>query len=205
MGDSLTQTIQTYERTAKGMAEYFRRVKSVRSEDIDKAFELLGNRDNPVVLEIGCADGRDAAYIAQKTKSYIGIDPVPKFIEMAKANVPDGSFEIADARNFKYPKGLDIIFAFASLLHFSKEENQKIFDTLAGSLIDGGVFYISLKNGKYESYIKEDQYGKRLFYLYNPAIIKELAGQKYETIFVQNTDFMTGDGTEWFEIALRRK
>jgi hypothetical protein len=47
---------------------------------------------------------------------------------------------------------------------------------------------ISLKlSDKYEEKIKEDSYGTRMFYYYNPELIKELAGDKY-TVVMKVTD-----------------
>lgn len=205
MADVLDETIETYERTAEAMADYFRSVSKVRSTDVDRAFELRGEVTKPFVFEIGCADGRDASYILQKADRYTGIDPANKFIEMAKKNVPAGNFEVGDARTYEYPKDIDIVFGFASLLHLSKEECRDVFEKLSRSLKPGGVIYLSLKKGKkYESYIKEDKYGKRLFYLYNPEVIKTLANPWYETVYTKDDGFVTTDNTEWFDVALRK-
>jgi hypothetical protein len=46
-------TIDTYNKSAKELAVYFRGIGS-RVSDIEKAIKLVGNIDNPSVLEIGC-------------------------------------------------------------------------------------------------------------------------------------------------------
>ncbi len=53
----------------------------------------------------------------------------------------------------------------------------------------------------YTQKIKEDMYGRRLFYFYNPEHLKELASDTYETVFL---DFQKIDSTEWFSIALTK-
>lgn len=59
-----------------------------------------------------------------------------------------------------------------------------VLDRAYKALVPGGVFYISLKYmPTYTQKIKEDMYGRRLFYFYNPEHLKELASDTYETVF----------------------
>ena len=96
--DLKQETIDTYERTAAAMADKFNAI-GVRKEEIDEIFHLI-KKDQPTVLEIGCANGRDAAEIVTRTSRYTGIDVSPAFIEMARAYVPTGTFEVADVETY---------------------------------------------------------------------------------------------------------
>lgn len=185
------------------MAEYFQGIGS-RVEDIDLALKLAGDPDNPKVLEIGCGDGRDAKEIVKRTKNYVGFDISEEFIRIAKDSIPTASFEVGDAVTYHYPKNLDVVFAFASLLHLSKEEVKDVLKKVHHSLKPGGIFYISLKlRPEYTEEVKEDQFGKRMFFFYNPKIIAELAGSNYQVVS-NNSGFITGKDTQWFEIALKK-
>ena len=200
MTDRRQQTIDTYNKSAKKLAEYFRGIGS-RTEDIDRAFGLAG-LPSVRILEIGCGDGRDAKEIVQRVGWYLGFDISEELIKLAKAHVPEGRFEVADAVTFQFPENLDIVFAFASLLHLDKDEVKTVLANAHGALRPGGVFYISLKHKPaYSSAVKEDQYGKRLFYFYNAAVVSELAGKGYE---VAKTWREVHGHTDWFEIALRK-
>jgi hypothetical protein len=53
----------------------------------------------------------------------------------------------------------------------------------------------------YEETIKEDRFGSRQFYLYNPAIVEELAGDQFQTVHI---DRDKKGSSEWFQIALRK-
>jgi SAM-dependent methyltransferase len=203
MSESLRDiTVESYDINAEPLAEYFQGI-GPRTQDIDLALQLAGNVPNPKVLEIGCGDGRDAAEIVKRTDWYLGFDISKGMIDIARRQVPDAEFEVADAVEYPYPPDLDIVFAFASLLHLSRDEVGTVLDRVASKLNPGGIFYISLKFAQdYTSGIKEDQFGKRLFYFYNPEVIEELAADHYDTVHKQQE--IKGN-TEWFEIALRRK
>lgn len=194
-------TIETYNRSAPALAEYFKGIGS-RVEDIDRAFNLAGNPPNPSVVEIGCGDGRDAKEIVRRTQNYVGFDISEGMIEIAQNYLAGARFETADAVTYEYPENTDIVFAFASLLHLDKNESQQVIGKVQQSLKPGGVFYISSKyRSEYSEEIKKDQYGERLFYFYNPELIKGLAGRNYESVF---EDQQIIGSTEWFEIALRK-
>ncbi len=195
------QTVDTYNQSAKELSEYFQGIGS-RVEHIDEALNMAGNVENPRILEIGCGDGRDAKEIVERTSSYVGFDISEGLIDYAKKNVPGAEFSAADATTFEYPENLDVVFAFASLLHLDKTEVTEVLSKVARSLRPGGIFYISLKySSDYKSEIKEDQFGTRLFYFYNADIIAECGGDSYE--LVKNEVEHKGN-TDWAEIALKR-
>lgn len=194
-------TIDTYNNSAKSLAEYFQGIGS-RVRDIDTAFGLIGNPSDPSIVEIGCGDGRDAKEIISRTANYIGFDISEAMIKIAKDYVPGARFEISDAVTFNYPTNTDIVFAFASLLHLDRDEVGQVLGKVHRSLKKDGIFYISSKySPEYSKGIKNDQYGERLFYFYNSELIKELAGDKYESVF---ENLQTLGKTEWFEIALKK-
>lgn len=195
-------TVDTYNNSAQALAEFFSGIGS-RVVDIDRAFQLAGNPTDANVLEIGCGDGRDAAEICRRTPNYLGTDVSSEMIRIARERVQNGRFEIRDAATMDFPQQLDIVFAFASLLHLSKSENQRVFKGVAHALQPGGIFYTSLKwRTEYSQELKQDQFGRRLFYFYNQHIIESIAGEDYDT--VGQWEEQRGD-TKWFEMALRKR
>ena len=79
------------------------------------------------MLEIGCANGKDAMHILARTNEYVGIDISPEFIRLAQQKVPGATFKVGDVERFEFPSDLDVIFAFASLIHLPKESLQGVF------------------------------------------------------------------------------
>ena len=195
------QTIDTYNESATELAEYFKGI-GPRVKDINRAFELAGNPQNAKVVEIGCGDGRDAEDIFERAGWYEGFDVSEGMIAIAKEHVPGASFKVADAMEYDYPENLDIVFAFASLLHLDREEVSEVLKKVHSSLRPGGIFYLSLKEkSEYTEEIKEDQYGSRLFYFYNAALISEMTEGDYDVV---DTSGKKIGSTQWFELALRK-
>jgi SAM-dependent methyltransferase len=204
MSELRAQTIALYDNQAAGLSEKYGSMPS-RVSDIELMLELAGNPEHARVLEIGCAAGRDAAEIVKRVDWYLGIDTSAGFVEMARQHVPDGTFEVADAADFKYPNDLDAVFAAASLIHLNKDELKNLYKKLSVALRAGGVIYQSLKySPEYRSEVFADEFGPRQYYFYNLGLVKELASPAYE---VAHTRQETREGlnhTSWIEIALRR-
>lgn len=204
MPDLRQQTIDVYNATAEAMADKFRKI-GPRVKDIDLAFRLSGAGKDANVLEIGCGDGRDAKEIVNRTSRYLGIDVSKELIRLARDYVPEGNFKIADAASFVYPKGLNVVFAFASLLHLDISEIEHVLSQVHDSLEVGGVFYISLKWAtEYKQEVKRDEFGERLFYLYTPELIIELAGNGYAVDLAERQTREGANHPEWFELVLRK-
>lgn len=200
--DWKAETLRTYNKSARELARYFRGIGS-RTDDIDIAFKLADNPSSAKVVEIGCGDGRDAKEIVKRTTDYLGFDISSELIKLARAHVPHAKFEVADATKYKFDEEIDIIFAFASLLHLDKSEVKQVLASAARALKPGGIFYISLKFAdKYQEYIKEDKFGRRKFYLYNAGLIETLASDSYKTV---HSSRETIGSTQWFEIALQKR
>lgn len=197
-------TIKTYDDSADQFdlhfSDYFG--QGPRISDIKKGLELVGKNQPVRVVEIGCGTGRDAKEIVKLVDWYEGFDPSKGLLEVAKNKVPGASFVLADALSYIYPKDLDIIFAFASLLHIDRENLEKVFPKALESLRSGGIFYISLKEAdEYKEALKTDRFGDRMFYYYNPKIIVDMAGDDFELIYEDHQQIGTA---KWFNIALKK-
>ena len=198
MNDHL-KTKDNYDKNAKLYQKKFESILP-RTNDIKLAFSFI-KKNNPKVLEIGCAYGRDAKEILKLTNNYIGIDYSKSMISLAKKEKIKTKFVVADALTYKFPKNRDIIFSFASLLHSNKEEMIIIFNKINKSLNKNGILFLSLKYGKYKKIYLKDDYGIRVHYRYTPNEIKKLANNfliEYKNVHILR-------GQKWFEMILRKK
>lgn len=195
------QNIKVYNESAQELAERFSGIGS-RVADIERALKLADKSDGAKVVEIGCGDGRDAVEIVKHASMYQGFDPSIGLLNLAKFRVPSASFVLSDASIYNYPDNLDAVFAFASLLHISKDDLPDIFKKIHKSLRSDGILYISLKErDEYAEDTKVDQFGTRMFYFYNPSIIKRLAGDGFSIIYEEH--YLKGK-TPWFNLALKK-
>lgn len=193
------ETIKSYNKGAKILARKFNEI-GPRTKDVEQGISFT-NKKNPKVLEIGCGNGRDAKEILKFTNDYIGVDISEKMINLAKEYTSEGRFQTADIEEYEFPQNVDIIFAFASLLHFDKKSLNKIFNKAYDSLSNNGIFYISLKFGTHQEKVKIDEFGSRFFYLYTEKDIKELIKDKYNILLTNKQNLK---GVEWLTIVLKK-
>jgi len=181
---------------------YRRRYDSIppRIEDVDLVFKFI-NKTNPVVVEIGCAYGREVHYILTKTNNYTGLDISQKFIEMAKKELPASHFICTDVMDYTFVPGIDVVFAFASLLHNSKEDIRIILARVSEALNQGGVIFLSLKRrDEYESAIESDDLVSRRFYYYTRQTILDAAPANLKEIFYHEQSRKEA----WFTMILKK-
>jgi len=194
------ETIESYNKGASALSKKFNEI-GPRIKDIEDGLSYV-NKENPKVLELGCGDGRDAKIILKHTNNYLGIDVSKEMIRLAEEHAPEGNFKVADIEEFNFPGNVDIMFAFASLLHFNKESFREILDKAHSSLNTDGIFYISVKYDIYQEKIEIEEFGPRVFYYYTEEDIVELAKDKYQVI---KTNTQVLRGTKWLVVVLKNK
>jgi len=194
-----TQTINTYNNSAQALAKKFGKLGAC-TDDIRETFRLI-KKTNPRVLEIGCCDGRDAEEITKYTNDYLGIDISEKMIELAHQKLPTANFQVADIEEYIFPKELDIIFAFASLIHTPKEELRRILSDALPTLNNNGIIRLSMKYADtYTEITKEDEFGVRTYYLYSR---EDLQGLTDGFVVIKN-ELSNSLGQLWLQIILKK-
>ena len=173
----------------------------VRIPDIDHALSFVRVKQ-PKILEIGCAYGREAQYLVTKSSEYIGIDISSTYIAMAKAEVPDGEFICADVMEYEFPPNTGAVFAFASLLHNSKEDLAVLLRRLEQVLEPGGIIFLSLKRrNQYDTAIVTDDLVARRFYYYNRPTVLNMLPDTLEEVYYDEQELSEG----WLTMVIQKK
>jgi ubiquinone/menaquinone biosynthesis C-methylase UbiE len=96
------------------------------------------------VVDIGCGTGRPVAeLLAAAELDVAGYDVSPRMVEIARANVPQARFEVADLRTLSLAEGgSDAITAFFSLLQVTRAELDAALIACATWLKPGGYFIL---------------------------------------------------------------
>ncbi|HEX5444262.1 MAG TPA: methyltransferase domain-containing protein [Pirellulales bacterium] len=100
--------------------------------------ELLQPRAGERVLDLGCGTGHLTAKIAEAGAQALGIDASADMIAQARSNYPDVSFEIADARRYRYAEPFDAVFSNAAL-HWIQPAEEAV-KSISHALRSGGRF-----------------------------------------------------------------
>lgn len=185
--------------------EYIKRYSKFppRNQDIDRAFNYSWDKkySDLQILELWCCAGREYSYISQLSKNYLGIDIQDKTIAFAKNKYGSEKFICWNFEETDFPSNQDIVFAFASLLHFDKQAMISILKKIHNSLSSEWIVYISLKRSNtYEIYTESKT--ERVFYLYSLSEFETISSVNFDTIY---SDENTYNNQDWFTIILRRK
>lgn len=194
-----TETVDTYNKSAAALAKKFNAI-GARVEDIEYVFSYCG-KSNPFVLEIGCGNGRDAQEIIKRTNNYLGVDISQELLSIAQKSLPETIFTVADVEDFVFPKNIDIVFAFASLIHVPKESFLNIMGQLFGSVTKHGLVFVSLKySDVYEQVTKEDEFGTRTYWHYSQSDVQNLVAG----FTVAHTSIQEIAGQMWIDVLYQK-
>jgi len=196
----MNKTIKSYDKFAKELAGKFDTI-GVRVKDVQNAFSYV-KKENPRVLELGCANGRDVQEILKHTKNYIGVDGSKELIKIAREKLPQTKFIVNVFDKLEFPnQNFDIIFDFASLMHLDKKELTKILKEIYYWLDDDGVLLLSMKEGKYLQFLSRG-FGERVQYNYRSDDIILITKDNYKML---NIEKMNTNDQDWFTMILQKK
>ncbi|MGB4758673.1 MAG: class I SAM-dependent methyltransferase [Candidatus Saccharimonadales bacterium] len=119
------------------------------------------------VLEIGCGGGRDAATLVKLGFDYTGTDASAGMVGAAQQIVPHASFQQCDVYELaKLGRAFDGFWACAVLLHIPKSRIDEALQGIIGTVKQGAIGMISIKDGDSEEFEVRDIDGmheERLF------------------------------------------
>ncbi|UCG61480.1 MAG: class I SAM-dependent methyltransferase [Candidatus Zixiibacteriota bacterium] len=146
------QTINTYDRIAARYCEKTRLEKYLRweREYVRKLIAIIGST-GPLILDVGCGDGRHCRIIDEEGGKAIGIDLSQGMLREAKLNYPEGDFCLMDMRSLSFQDSFfDGIWSSGSIYHVTKAQARSVLSQFHRVLKPGGVLGISFKLGEGE-------------------------------------------------------
>lgn len=105
--------------------------------------------DRGRVVDLGCGSGTTARILADAGHDAIGIDTSPAFIELARARVPEGRFEVASFVNMAFPDCMAVC-AIGEVLNYTfdvrNDETTRpgLFARIFAALEPGGLFLLDV-------------------------------------------------------------
>ncbi len=96
------------------------------------------------VLDLGCGSGGTARVLVPR-HAVTGVDISRAQIELARATVPDATFEVGDLASVDYPPAsFDAVVALYAISHVPRDEHAPLFQRIARWLAPGGLLLASL-------------------------------------------------------------
>jgi ubiquinone/menaquinone biosynthesis C-methylase UbiE len=142
-------TIATYNNIAPGYCAKTRQEKYLKweREYIRKMLEYVA-APSPLVLDVGCGDGRHCKMIDDLGGRAVGIDLSDTMLQEAQKYHPPGDFRKMDMQYLNLDDAsVDAIWSSGSIYHVSKAEVDEVFDEFQRVLKPNGVLAINFKLG----------------------------------------------------------
>ena len=129
-----------------------------------KAYAVVRKGNSKTLLDLGCGDGRDSVYFAERGLHVHALDFSKNGIENIKSLNPNIKTFLGDIKNMKFKKGsFDIIYAHLSLHYFNDQETTKIFKALYRILKKGGLIFVKCKSTDDALYGKGKRIGPDMY------------------------------------------
>lgn len=147
--DVVRPTIQTYNKIASDYCKKTRQSKFLEWEEkyIRKLLFFI-DKPNPLILDVGCGDGRHAMLIDTNGGRTIGIDLSKNMLKEAGYLYPDGDFREMDIRRLLFDAHFfDGVWASGSIYHVTKSDARKVIKEFRRVLKTDGVVAVNFKLG----------------------------------------------------------
>lgn len=150
--DEVQQTIRTYDKIASEYCKKTRQKKFLDwEEDYIKKLLLYISRPNPLILDVGCGDGRHCNIIQENGGKAMGIDLSEGMLKEARVLFPDCDFQKMDMRNLSFEDDyFDGIWASGCIYHVPKSDINDLIKEFKRALKLGGIMALNFKLGKGE-------------------------------------------------------
>jgi ubiquinone/menaquinone biosynthesis C-methylase UbiE len=167
--DNLKKTTSAYDNLYKN---YMNRHSSL-DEILEELREFAHSARGGVVLDVGCAHGRDLRFFSGRGFKPIGIDLSRKLLHAAR----DSRVELLlmDMRYMGFRREVfDGLWVCASFLHIPKSDADRVLGEFHRILKTGCPMYLTLQQGEGERLVETEQGHVRFFAYYGLKQIKKL-------------------------------
>jgi SAM-dependent methyltransferase len=152
-------TLRFYATNAATYADFTLKPSALR---LERFLSLLPQHAE--ILELGCGNGRDSAFMIERGHRVTPTDGTPEMAAEASRRLGI-RVDVLGFEDIAYDMAFDGIWANACLLHVPRAELGLVLTKIHAALRPGGVFYASFKSGtdegvdslgRYYNYPSED-------------------------------------------------
>ena len=150
------------------------------------------------ILDLGCGMGEPIGkYFIDKGYQLTGIDGSSKLIDLARARFPKSRFIIGDMREVNLNEKFDLVIAWNSFFHLSKDNQRLMFKIFEDHINPGGILMFT--GGPSDGEILSDNGEEMLYHAsLDPEEYKKLlAEHHFEIIKYALNDEECGGACVW--------
>ena len=210
MSEAHRRTVESgYDR----MAEQYLATKDPEDPLALAAIEDLASHlpSNATVLDLGCGAGVPVTrWLADRGFAVTGVDVSARQLELARTNVPEGTFLKADMTEVDFgTETFDAVVALHSIIHVPRTGHPALLESIHRWLRPGGVFLATMTVTDYEGKDENwEGWGAPMVWSHydskaNVAMLRE-AG--FEILYAEpRTGKGTGDAETWLWVLARKR
>jgi cyclopropane fatty-acyl-phospholipid synthase-like methyltransferase len=191
---------QSYNKAAENYASNRNQFDNLKY--LERLNEFLS--PNSLILDIGCGAGKPVdSFLVSKGHRVTGIDLSEKMIELAKQNVPQAEYKVADMTELKRGEyEVDAVVSFYAIFHTPRETHQELFHKIHSFLSPSGFLLITMGSDEWEG--KESNFhGAEMFWShYDARKNRELVENAEFEVLLDEIDTAGG---ERHQVILARK
>lgn len=122
---------------------------------VDFAIEKLHLLSGQRVLDLGCGNGRHSIRLAEKGLRVVGLDLSNFLLRLAENSARTKNLPVhfirGDMRQIPFPPVFDAVCSFFTSFGYfdAEEENSKVIQSVASTLVPGGLFFLDFFNVQY--------------------------------------------------------
>jgi ubiquinone/menaquinone biosynthesis C-methylase UbiE len=164
---------QGYDRVADRYARLEGQLPWPRMKWLQKVLDRL--EPGCAVLDLGCGSGDPADIEIARHHHITGVDISKTQIELARKNVPGGTFIQDDLAAVQFPpESFQAVVSFYTLEHLPRREHKTILQKIFSWLKPGGFLLIALEAGAYEDETGEWLGVPMFFSAYDPETMVQM-------------------------------
>jgi ubiquinone/menaquinone biosynthesis C-methylase UbiE len=114
--------------------------------------------EKPMLLDLGCGNGRDSAFFCGAGCSVVGLDISMEMLRVARTKC-DALFVRADMRRLPVGRSvLDGVFCHSALYHVPRRQFREVLGNACGVLRHGGKLFLSVLEGTEDTVLVREEY-----------------------------------------------
>ena len=163
---------------------------------LDLAISYL--KPDAKILDLGCGMGEPIGeYFIDKGYQLTGVDGSSKLIDLAKSRFPKSLFIVGDMREVSLKEKFDLVIAWHSCIHLSRDDQRLMFKIFEDHINSGGILMFT--SGPSDGEVWSDNGGEMLYHasLESEEYKKLLAEHHCEIIKYALNDEECGGACVW--------
>lgn len=201
--ENLHRTIAVFDESA---ANYENTIGSLPNYNhcYDAMISMMNSNDR--VLDLACGPGNVSKYIRSRIQVRItGYDLSDAMLELARTNVPDGTFTNRSITEFDELERYDWVINAFGIPFLDKEMRKQCIQRSSMALKRNGHLYISFMDGSKEGYEKPPFSGDReIYFIYHDKreVLGDLNAHQFELVKEWHLDFAAENGETLKDVVL---